>query len=107
MDEERKFPLEFQYPFVETITVRLDLPEGFKVDEFPAPILVNMANRELEFSFEVVDSEGIIEPRSKLEVNVSSLSAKSYPELQQFFRVVSAKLSEPLVLEKTQGISSF
>lgn len=106
-DEERKFPIEFQYPFVETITVRLDLPEGFEVDEYPSPISLSMSNNELEFNFEIVDADGIIELRSKMAVNVSSIPAKSYPELQKFFRVVSAKLSEPLVLEKSHALSSF
>ncbi len=100
-EEERKFPIEFQFPFTERIKVNMDLPEGFVVDEYPLPTAVRMSNDELEFYFEVVKTKDQFTIQSTIQVKEATVAPKSYAELQRFFRVASSKLSEPIVLLKT------
>lgn len=37
-EEERKLPVEFEYPEMITYTARFEVPEGFVVDQMPSPV---------------------------------------------------------------------
>lgn len=98
--EERIYPIEFQYPFSETILVSFDLTGGYSVDEYPEPVSVKTSNNELEFDFEVINTADQLILKSTISVNVASVSPRFYYELRKYFNVVSSKLSEPIILAK-------
>ncbi|SFA80244.1 hypothetical protein [Algoriphagus aquimarinus] len=98
--ETRKYAVEFEYGFSERISFRLDIPEGYELDEYPESKSISMGSNELEFTFQVTDNDGVLTFESKVLVNQSEIPVSKYKDLRRFAIVVSEQLNSPIVLKK-------
>ncbi|RYY60241.1 MAG: DUF3857 domain-containing protein [Chitinophagaceae bacterium] len=97
----RNYPVEMPYMVDETYLLRLDIPEGYEVDELPKQVKIKL-NEEDEGNFEYLISaaDGAISLRSRLRLNRSYFYPEEYNSLREFFNLVVKKHSEQIVLKK-------
>nr|WP_299346145.1 transglutaminase domain-containing protein [Allomuricauda sp.] len=98
--EEREYPVDFGYPFKDVYIVKLNIPEGYKVESAPAPMILRLPDKLGLFKYSVDVKEKEVDIMVNFEINNATISSIYYPHLREFFKQVIAKESEQLVLSK-------
>ncbi len=98
---ERFYPVEMPYAVDQTYLFRMDIPDGYVVDELPKSVIVKL-NKEDEGSFEyrTMESNGVVTIRSRLKINRTYFDAEEYYMLREFFNLIVKKQSEQIVYKK-------
>jgi hypothetical protein len=81
-----------------TETVRVQLPEGFIVDETPDPLKIETAFGNYTASYEV--KEGSLLFTRTLYIRAATIPAEQYPAVRNFFERIRATEQAPVVLAK-------
>lgn len=98
---ERFYPVEMPYCMDETFLLRMDVPEGYQVDELPKSMMLKL-NEEGDgvFEYRIAASGDAISLRSRLTIKRSLFSPDEYEMLREFFNVVVKKQNEQIVFKK-------
>lgn len=98
---ERFYPVEMPYTIDETYLLRLNVPEGYRIDELPKQIVVKL-NEEGDgmFEYRISESNGIISMRSRLRIKRAYFQPEEYEMLREFFNMVVKKHAEQIVFKK-------
>lgn len=98
---QRTYPVEMPYTMDETYLLRLDIPEGYVVDELPKQIMVKL-NEDDDgfFEYRLSESNGSISLRSRIRIKRSFFMPEEYEYLREFFNLVVKKHSEQIVFKK-------
>ncbi|RYY55048.1 MAG: DUF3857 domain-containing protein [Chitinophagaceae bacterium] len=97
----RVYPVETPYKIDELYLLRMDIPQGYEVDELPKPLRVQF-NAEGDGSFEyllAVDN-GALSVRSRLKFKRCYFYPEEYNSLREFFNLVVKKHTEQVVFRK-------
>ena len=98
---ERSYPVEMPYTSDETYNFRMDVPEGYEVDELPKSIKVNFdEERTSFFEYIIGNSGGVISFRSRVKMNRSFFLPYEYEILREFFNQIVNKHNEQIVFKK-------
>lgn len=97
----RLYPVEMPYAFDETYLLRMDIPEGYEVDELPKQVVVKL-NEEDDGNFEyrLSVSNGAISLRSRIRMKRAYFMPEEYDMLREFFNLVVKKHNEQIVFKK-------
>ena len=96
--KDRKQPVEFSYPYLDTDTVTYELPEGFVIEAQPdMPIRIESEFGEYYANFQQAPSGKLIYIR-RMKMEKKQLPAQSYEELRKFFKAVSKADNVQIVL---------
>ena len=101
--EERKLPIEFDYPIDERITVTFTIPKGYVLDEAPKQARFTYGDEPwIEFSYLTQENEGNgnVQIAYRLKLNTCIIPADHYAGVRDFFSKVYAKCQEVLVFKK-------
>ena len=99
--EDRSYPIEMPYLQNQEITATIEVPDGYKVDELPKSLKVNLDKAGgATFEYLISVSENIISFRSNLKINKANFSTAEYNVLRDFFAQVVKKQNEPIVFIK-------
>lgn len=99
--EERKFPVNFDYPETYRQVVNIVIPEGYTVEELPASEkFVFGDNEAIQFAYRIGEKENIITFQYQFKIKELMILQDSYPGLRDFFAKVISKNSEQIVLKK-------
>lgn len=99
--ETRKFPIQFNYLENHIQTVRINVPEGYKVEELPQSVTYILdENDTLKFLYHVGIRGDVIDVRYHYTINDLLVIQTKYTELQEFFSKIVSKCSEMIVLKK-------
>jgi hypothetical protein len=99
--EERKLPVEFNYPEDERINVNFTIPEGYVLDEAPKSVRFTYGDDNLiEFSYLVQADDTHVQIGYRFKLDVCIIPADRYEGLRDFISKVYAKCQEVLVLKK-------
>jgi hypothetical protein len=93
----RKYPVVLDADAIAE-TVKIALPEGYKVDELPDPVRLDSSFGKFEASW--VASSGELVFQRKLEMPAQSVPVAQYGELRKFLDVVMGSAELPVVLVK-------
>lgn len=98
---DRFYPVEMPYTLDETYLLRIDVPEGYEVDELPKQIMVKL-NEDGDGSFEyrLAHSNGAISLRSRIRLSRAFFHPEEYDTLREFFNLVVKKHSEQIVFKR-------
>ncbi len=98
---ERFYPVEMPYCMDETFLLRMDIPEGYKIDELPKSMMLKL-NEEGDgvFEYRIAASGDAISLRSRLTIKRTYFSPDEYEMLREFFNVVVKKQNEQIVFKK-------
>ncbi len=97
--EERKYPVEMPYKMDETVSLYIDIPEGYVVDEFPKSTKVVLNDSDGYFEYLVAVGESSINIRSRLKLERATFMQEEYEALRSFFDYVIKKHSEQIVFK--------
>ena len=99
--EERKLPVEFNYPEDDRINVNITIPNGYVLDEAPKSVRFTYGDDNLiEFSYLVQVSESNVQIAYRFKLDTCIIPADDYAGLRDFFSKVYAKCQEVLVFKK-------
>lgn len=98
--ETRAYPVNFGSPFESTHVIKLKIPEGFKVEEIPAPVALALPGGGGRFIYSIGNADGMVSLTSQLVISRSLFAQTEYPVLREFYSTMIAKQQEQLVLKK-------
>jgi len=100
VSEDRKLPLFFGYPEMEKYTINIDIPKGYAVESIPESLSLSLGDKSGSFSFRILGLENKVQIIVVKEINVALVSSSVYREWKDFFRRMSDKENEKIVLKK-------
>ncbi len=98
--DQRTYPVNYPYCFSKSNTVRIELPEGYLVNEIPKPVRFALPNKGGSFFISYSKQGNIIVMNCKMEINKEVFLPNEYPYLKEFFAQIIKKQAEPIILKK-------
>ncbi len=98
--EERKFPIDYTYPFQYRKIISIKIPEGYQVSSVPEATNIALPEGMGSFVFNVSETGGMISVRTTFTMNHSVVPASKYPLLKEFYSQRVLKENEKIVLTK-------
>ncbi|MFC2124647.1 DUF3858 domain-containing protein [Bacteroidota bacterium] len=100
-DENREFPVDFTYPINKTISVKINIPDGFEIEELPESTAFGLQDKSGTFRFSVAKQDRSINITNSITLKKTFFNTEEYPELRKFFELAVSKYAELIVLKKT------
>lgn len=97
---ERKYPVEFCYPFSEQFSMQIRIPEGYRIESIPSPLHINLPGNAADYAFSIDIKEGQILCMSNLQVSKLFFLPAEYEQLRQFYDAIISKQAEKVKLKK-------
>lgn len=98
--DNRKYPVNYPYPFKDTYSVILKVPDGYEVEFLPKPINLVMDNGLVTFNFTNSFAGGNIQISSSLEVNGTTIPSSDYITLKTLYKEMINKQAEKIIIKK-------
>lgn len=98
--ENREYPVDFGSPEERLYITRITLPEGWNVEELPAPKVLVLPANSAKYVYNMSQNGNIVSFTSQLVINKALFSYDEYPNLRDFYAQVVAKQAEQIVLKK-------
>ena len=98
--EIREYPIDYGFPFVDKYNIAIKIPEGYKVETIPTPLLLNMQDNLGSFKFVINASGNFIQLVITHQINVPIITAEYYSMLKEFYQKMIEKQNEKIVLKK-------
>jgi len=99
--EDRKYPVDMNYPRDFTTTVVVQLPKGFTAQTVPESIKLNSSDGSASFTYMASATGQQMTFRATMKINRHIFTESEYKELRIFFSEVVKKLNTPIELAKT------
>jgi hypothetical protein len=99
--EDRKFPVDFTYPYIYRDILNFTIPEGYILDEKPADLVMSLPDGKTKFMFKMRVDGNQIQVSSTLDIGKSLYTYDEYVSLKEFFAKVVNKQAEKVVLKKS------
>jgi hypothetical protein len=96
----RRLPVEFSYPRSFQYIMNLTIPDGYKVQEMPKPVMMKMPQDMGDFKFNIQCSGQQIQVVSNVSIKTQFIPVEYYTHLQQFFDMIVEKYAQMIVLQK-------
>ncbi len=100
-DSQRKFPIDFIYPFQQRIVINLEIPEGYSVESLPSSKIFAMPDNVAKFSYNIVAKDNQIQLSVLYEMIKAIIPADDYETLKVFYKEMITKQNEKIILKKT------
>ena len=97
--EERKYPIDMPYPFVEQFILSLKIPEGLEVEEMPEELKIALPNGDGAFTYTAKVMNENIMIDSKLNFKKRSYNSEEYQAVKALFEKVVSKNTEQIVFK--------
>jgi transglutaminase-like putative cysteine protease len=98
--DQRKYPVDYTYPYDQTFVFILDIPEGYVVDELPVSGAISMPDNAARYMYSVNSTNGKIQLTSKFSIKKTLYNEDEYPQLKEFYNQIVAKNAQLVVLKK-------
>jgi hypothetical protein len=99
--EKRVYPIYFPYPYEEIDSVKLRVPQGFRIENVPAMVKVNRGPVAYEIS--AVQQDNCVEVKRDLLVTGIMFPVTAYPALRQFFNTVKTNDDAQIVFQTAES----
>jgi hypothetical protein len=94
--EEREYPIDYGYPFVEKYNINIDIPEGYMVESLPKSAQLTMENDIGGFKFISNTTGTKIQLAISHQINTPIVSSEYYTMLKDYYQGMIAKETEKL-----------
>jgi transglutaminase-like putative cysteine protease len=98
--ENREYPVDFGFSFMDKYIVNIAIPEGYTVESIPASINLLLENDFGNFKCLTSVSEKTIQVMVINQINMPIVAAGYYTTLKEFFQKLTDKQNEKIVLRK-------
>ena len=98
--EDRKYPVDYTYPFSKTIINRITIPENYEIDFLPKAAVLALPDKAGRLVYNIVTQGNMVMVTFKFEINKSIFLPNEYQNLKLFYDEMVKKESEQVVLKK-------
>lgn len=98
--EERKYPVDFAYPFDRTLIIKISFSDHYKISSLPDPISIRLPDNSGRFVYSVTGLNNLIQVTCKFSIEKSLFLPNEYMLLKEFYNQIIMKHSEPIILNK-------
>ena len=98
--QERSFPVEFDFPFVSNIQLRIKKTDTYQLEELPKAKSLHLPDRKGRFTYSVKELDDEYMLIISVQVKEAIFPAYDYSVLREFYKQIREKLSEPIVFKK-------
>jgi transglutaminase-like putative cysteine protease len=99
--EEREFPIDFSYPWQDRYMINIKLPEGYVIESLPAPLTITLQENIGSFKYNVASQNNTLQISVAFDINYANVSQDYYKSLRDFYKKMTEKQNEKIVLKKT------
>jgi hypothetical protein len=98
--ENREYPVDYGFPFQDKYAINIQVPEGYKVENLPAPITLTMNENLGVFKYLTNLSGNTIQISVSNQINSSIVLSEDYLALKSYYQKMIEKQNEKIVLTK-------
>jgi len=98
--EKREFPVDFGYPSSTAYRIIIKLPDGYKVETTPEPVVLMLPDNLGLFKYNISVSENSVQLVVNTEINESIILPLYYDTLKEYFKQMIEKENEQIVLTR-------
>lgn len=101
IQSERKLPIEFNYPYIYTMNITLDIPDNYVVEEMPTSLNMTLENNagRCQYQINSIDDKKL-QLSYRFELNQVIFPQTDYEMIREFFGQTATKNTELIVLKK-------
>ncbi len=99
-DDDRTTDVDFGYMQDYSIYGSFIIPDGYAFDELPKNMTMIMPDTSIIFTRHLQAEDNTLNTRVSIQFKKASYSAQYYPEFQEFYKKMMAKLNEQIVIKK-------
>lgn len=100
-EEERKLPVEFEYPYFFKAHITVTLPDGYEIDDLPEGTILSTKSQNMKLLFSIIEiDEKTIQITYNFMLNETMISYTSYPELKSLWENAVKLNNQYIVLKK-------
>lgn len=99
-EENRKYPIDFIFPFQKRYVVIIEFPENYNLEYVPENLSVNIEDGIASYKFESSHSQGKLTVTGDFNMNTAVFSTDYYNSLRNFYRKMIDKQNEKIILTK-------
>ncbi len=98
--ENRKYPVDYIYPYNKKTVLYYTIPENYQVVELPKSVSYSMPEKTVVFNYVISQTGNKISLVCDLKINKPIFAYNEYPALRQFYENMVTKQAEQVVLKK-------
>ncbi len=98
--EQREFPVDFGYPFTESIVSSIALPEGYRVQNLPESSTIVLPDEIGSFEYLISNTKNTIQLKVTTKMNNAVVAPIYYQSLKEYYKKMIEKMNEKVVLSK-------
>jgi len=98
--EERRYPVDFTYPWQKRYTLNIDLPIGYEMTSKPEDVHLALDNNLGSFKCQVLSNGKSLQVLVDLKMNEAVIAPHYYGDLKELFKNTVEKQTEKVVLSK-------
>ena len=102
-EEERVYPINFDYPFTINKIVSMQLPEGYSIEYLPESINAALPDNMGSFSYNIADNGKSLSLNVSFKINRTVFPVEAYGALKKLYDQRLVKENEKVVLLKNEN----
>jgi hypothetical protein len=99
--EERKYPVDYNYPISEVYTFNYILPAGYKVESLPQSVVLRLPDNSISISYNLKNIDNKIQVEYKRDINKILFLPEDYGKLKNLYDQLVKKHGEQIILKKS------
>jgi hypothetical protein len=99
-NEDRKLPVDFNFPVNTKFIANITLPDGYAVEELPESVQFSLPDKSAIYSYMTKVNGPTLQLINNFEIKKSFYTAEEYSALREFWALVVNKSNEQIVLKK-------
>jgi len=101
--EDRKYPVEMDFPIDETYFFDMEIPNGYEIDELPKSTKVLFHAKDGFFQYHIAKADNKVQFLCMVKLNKATFAAEEYGDLREFFTYIVKKQQEQIVFRKKKS----
>ena len=99
--EQRNYNIEFGAPTTNTNTIKIKIPEGYKVESLPTEKQFTMPDQAGGYAYKVIEKDGFIIAQAQKIMPYSVLPAQYYKPLKEFLtNIINTELQQLILVKQ-------
>lgn len=98
--ETRKYPIDFNYPYLDSYNISIKIPQGYTVEALPKPLSMSLEDNYGSYSYNITQKNDVIQVVCSFSINSSMIPAENYASLKLFFDEIIKNQTDKIILKK-------
>ena len=96
----RKYPIDFLYPIEKIYSLKIQIPENYKIIETPQKNSIKLEDNSASFIFDVNIFNNFISVTSQFKINNIQFKPLQYYELKELYSIVQKTFKQQIILKQ-------